>query len=242
MQDGSGMPTAGIEVFTSLVPEIEAAGWAATPPLVEPELLDRVAADLAPLARDGRGGLRNLLDVSAAVGDLARHPAPRGLATAVLGAGGFVARAIFFDKTPDANWKVVWHQDLTIAVQARRDVPGFGPWSVKAGVTHVQPPAEVLERMLAVRVHLDDCTADNGPVRVLPGSHRGGKLTAAAVDAWKASTRPIDCLVARGGLLAFRPLVLHASAPATRPGHRRVVHLEFATGELPGGLAWQTHE
>ena len=218
---------------------IRAHGWATTPPVVAPELLDRIATDLASCTSDDRGGLRNPFEVSAGVHELARCAPVRAVAESVLGAECFVARGIFFDKTPSANWKVVWHQDLTIAVREQRNVPGFGPWSVKEGVVHVQPPADVLERMLAVRVHLDDCMAENGPVRVLPGSHTVGKLTASEVDEWRARSPVVDCLVARGGILAFRPLLLHASSPAIRPGHRRVVHLEFAVGDLPDGLDWR---
>src|SRR5262245_7189469 len=83
----------------------------------------------------------------------------------ILGPGAFVVRGLFFDKTPRANWKVSWHQDLTIAVRVRIEAPGFGPWSLKAGVVHVQPPAEILERMATVRLHLDDCSESNGPLR-----------------------------------------------------------------------------
>ena len=101
-------------------------------------------------------------------------------------------RAILFDKTPSANWKVVWHQDLTIAVRERGVVSGFGPWSEKEGVVHVQPPIELLERMLAVRVHLDDCGADNGPVRVLPASHRVGRLSGEAIDEWRKLRAPVN--------------------------------------------------
>lgn len=72
-----------------------------------------------------------------------------------------------FDKASDANWNLAWHQDVTIAVQRQMDVPGFGPWSVKDGIVHVQPPEEVLNAMVAIRVHLDPCGADNGPLRVI---------------------------------------------------------------------------
>jgi ectoine hydroxylase-related dioxygenase (phytanoyl-CoA dioxygenase family) len=153
----------------------------------------------------------------------------------------FAVRGILFDKTPDANWKVVWHQDLTIAVRERRHVAGFGPWSEKDGVAHVQPPAALLARMVAVRVHLDDCTATDGPVRVLPGSHRAGRLSAADVERWRAAVPEVVCTVPRGRILAFHSLLLHASSPALEPAHRRVVHVEYAAAEwadLPGGLAW----
>ncbi|HEX2081272.1 MAG TPA: phytanoyl-CoA dioxygenase family protein [Longimicrobium sp.] len=185
-----------------------------------------------------RGGVRHLLRDVAAVRALARSAPVRAVAEAALGPGAFAVRGILFDKTPDANWKVVWHQDLTIAVRERREVPGFGPWSEKEGVPHVQPPAPLLARMVAVRLHLDDCTETNGPVRVIPGSHRDGRLAPDDVDRWRAAGPEVVCTVPRGGILAFHSLLLHASSPAQAPAHRRVMHLEFAADPLPGGLEW----
>ena len=102
----------------------------------------------------------------------------------------------------------------------------------------MQPPISVLERMVAVRVHLDDCGADNGPVRVLPGSHRAGRLRAAEIAGWRQRIAEVSCIVPRGGLLVMRPLLLHASSPARRPGHRRVIHIEYAATNLHSGLEW----
>ena len=99
-------------------------------------------------------------------------------------------------------------------------------------------PADVLERMVAVRVHLDDCGASNGPLRVVPGSHRVGRLSAEAIEVWRRGAAAVECLVARGGLLAMRPLLLHASSQARVPAHRRVIHIEYAAGALPGSLEW----
>jgi ectoine hydroxylase-related dioxygenase (phytanoyl-CoA dioxygenase family) len=215
---------------------IERDGWISTDPVVDSALLDAVIAELPVVP--GAAGARNILAESDAVRALARAPGVRALAECILGAECFVVRGILFDKTPAANWKVIWHQDLSIAVRERRDAPGFGAWSEKAGVVHVQPPATLLARMLAVRVHLDDCTEHNGSVRVLAGSHRSGRLTTDAIEQWKATTEPVTCVIARGGLLAFRPLLLHASSPARVPAHRRVVHFELAAEQLPYGLNW----
>lgn len=219
---------------------VERVGWAVTPPVVPSFTIDRLLDELSPRAAGGetRGGVRNLFGVAPAVGALAKSIPVRSVAERVLGPHCFAVRAILFDKTPATNWKVIWHQDLTIAVRARGVAAGFGPWSEKAGVPHVQPPPEVLERMLAVRVHLDDCGVENGPVRVLPGSHRAGRLSPEAIDQWRASTAAVECLAERGAILAFRPLILHASSPATLPAHRRVVHFEFAAEDLPEPLDW----
>lgn len=215
-------------------------GFVIVPRAVDPATVDALLAAVAPVAdgTQGRGGVRHLLRDVPAVRALARSAPVRAVAEAALGPGAFAVRGILFDKTPDANWKVVWHQDLTIAVRERREVPGFGPWSEKEGVPHVQPPAPLLARMVAVRLHLDDCTETNGPVRVIPGSHRDGRLAPGDIDRWRAAGPEVVCTVPRGGILAFHSLLLHASSPAQVPAHRRVVHLEFAADPLPGGLEW----
>lgn len=182
-------------------------------------------------------GVRNLLEISSAARSLAASPSVRQFATAVLGENAFAVRAIFFDKVPDANWSLFWHQDNVIAVKERRDVSGFMGWSQKAGVWQVQPPAEILAQMIAVRVHLDDCGADNGPLRVLPGSHRFGWLDD-ELDDWKKRVPEVVCTVGCGGVVTMCPLTLHASAESEAVGHRRVIHIEYAAAELPAGLEW----
>jgi len=216
---------------------IAAAGWAVTEPTVDSAEIARLRECVAAHARSGRGGARNLLD-DPHVATLAASPALRHFAEAVLGAGCFAVRALFFDKTPDANWKVIWHQDLTVAARERVEVPGYGPWTDKGGVPHVQPPVSILEDMLAIRAHLDPCGDDNGPVRVLDGTHRLGRLSSHQIDELRAKRSESACLAAEGALLAFRPLLLHVSSPATRPAHRRVIHIEYAARELAPPLVW----
>lgn len=218
---------------------IEHDGFATTAPVVPQLTVDRLVGELAGLTNPevARGGIRNLLETSPAVRDLATSTAVRQVAESVLGPQCFAVRAILFDRTATSA-KVVWHQDLTIAVRARVITAGFGPWSEKAGVTHVQPPIEVLERMLSVCVHLDDCGPDDGPERVLPRSHRVGHLSTTAIEAWRGGSDSVGCVAERGAILAFRPLILHASSQATEDGHRRLVQIDFAAEELPAPLAW----
>ena len=224
----------GLTLFANT---IEQRGWATTRSVLAADEVVALREAVAPLAVDGRGGVRNLL-AHAQVRALAASSAARSLAAAVLGDACFAVRAILFDKTPGANWKVVWHQDLSIATRERVEMRGFGPWTEKAGVTHVQPPVAVLEQMLAVRIHLDDCGPENGPVRVIDGSHRRGRLSATQIDELRRTEPEQDCLVEQGAILAFRPLILHASAPAITPAHRRVIHIEYAADELPTPLEW----
>jgi len=229
----------------SFTASIEQDGFAVVEAVVPNNTVDTLIPALSAVDHEGaiarRGSvhaIRNLLEAVPEVQALAGSAAIRNLVEPVLGPECFVVRGILFDKTPEANWKVTWHQDLTIAVCEQKDAPGFGPWSEKAGIPHVQPPPEVLERMITVRVHLDDCSLENGPVQVIPGSHRHGRLSAAEIARRREESEPVPCTSARGGVLLMRPLILHASSPATVPGHRRVVHLEFAVGELPHGLEW----
>ena len=182
-------------------------------------------------------GVRNLLQICPAVRELAAESTIRQFVTPVLGDNAFAVRATFFDKVPDANWSLFWHQDNAITVKERLEVPGFTGWSQKAGIWQVQPPVGVLAEMIAVRVHLDDCGADNGPLRVLPGSHRFGWLDE-ELDAWKSRVAEVVCTVQCGGIVAMSPLILHASAPSESVRHRRVIHIEYAAADLPAGLDW----
>ena len=193
------------------------------------------------LEREGEVyGVRDLIWRVPEIRRLARSPELLEIVEAILGPSAFVVRGLFFDKTPSTNWNLPWHQDLTIAVRARRDVPGFGPWTVKAGIPHVHAPASLLERMVTLRLHLDDCAAYSGPMRVLLGSHTSGKLDAGAIASWSARAGELarDCLAPAGGAVVMRPLLLHSSAAGTTFGHRRVIHLEYAAEALPHGLEW----
>lgn len=214
--------------------DLETDGFAILAGVISAAKVDALAAALAEL---GAGyGMRNLLRACPAVAALAEEL--KSLVAPVLGKEAFAARGILFDKLPGANWEVGWHQDLSIAVAERIDAPGFSGWSVKRGVQHVQPPVAVLERMLTVRVHLDESGADNGPLRVLRGSHAHGRLTDEQIERWEKTGEEVACLVLRGGALLMRPLLLHASAPAKKPSHRRVIHLEYAADRLLHGLRW----
>jgi ectoine hydroxylase-related dioxygenase (phytanoyl-CoA dioxygenase family) len=200
--------------------------------------LSRLQDEKKAFSRNRIGGLRNLLQTVPRVAELARSSQLSALLGRRLGKPPFPVRALMFDKTADANWRVPWHQDLAIAVAARIETPGFEAWSVKEGVVHVQPPREILDGMAAIRLHLDDCGSENGALKVIPGSHLRGKLNPDEIAACFKSATVHACEVAKGGALMMRPLLLHSSSPAKSPQHRRVLHIEYATEELPGCLKW----
>ena len=182
--------------------------------------------------------IRGLLRRAPGIRELLNLPLVRSLVEPILGPGFFAVSGTLFDKTPRANWKVAWHQDLSIAVRARVEMPGFGPWSTKAGVPHVQPPVSVLEGMLAVRFHLDDCGEDNGALRVIPGSHRLGRLSAERIREVVDATAARICTAPVGAIVVMRPLCVHASSSATQAQNRRVIHLELVARDLPPPMEW----
>jgi hypothetical protein len=160
------------------------------------------------------------------------------LATDVLGPGARPVRALLMGKGESENWAITFHQDTTLALKAHREVPGFGPWVNKAHFYNVQAPASVMAGMLATRIHLDACGEGNGPLKVLPGSHRHGRLDDAAIAARVAGAEARVYCAARGEVVLMRPLALHGSDRALAPEPRRVLHIEWTAADLPGGLDW----
>jgi ectoine hydroxylase-related dioxygenase (phytanoyl-CoA dioxygenase family) len=152
----------------------------------------------------------------------------------------FVVKSIYFDKPATSNWFVGWHQDLTISVDKKMDLPGFGPWTVKQDQFSVQPPVNVLERVVTIRIHLDDTDEDNGALKVVPGSHCNGVYRTGDAN-WKREDASI-CRVGKGGVMIMRPLLVHSSNRTTNNKQRRVIHIEFCNGVLPEGLGWAEAE
>ncbi|WP_425395325.1 phytanoyl-CoA dioxygenase family protein [Aeoliella sp.] len=225
--------------------QLDADGFTIVRGVLDAPQLDSLRAALVEFVetvgtvRAKSSNARRLLECCEAVRRLAASRSVRELVEPVLGSAAFAVRGLLFDKVESANWRVGWHQDLMIPVEQRVDAPGYSAWSIKQGVVHVRPPEEVLAAMLTLRVHVDDCPADNGPLEVLPGTHRLGIVPESDVRSTADEHQAIACTAAAGDVLVMRPLLLHASRPAGTPRHRRVVHLEFASEALPGGVEWR---
>jgi ectoine hydroxylase-related dioxygenase (phytanoyl-CoA dioxygenase family) len=222
------------------------AGFVILPGVFPPKTMEHLqkAIEAIPAGDEVRKkgsiyGVRNLLEISPAVRELAASTEIHQILSPILGEAAFATWAVFFDKLTDANWTLGWHQDSVISVAEKKSVPGFTAWGQKAGVWQVQPPVEILSRMVAVRVHLDDCGPENGPLRVIPGSHRHG-WQEERLDRWKQTVSEVVCTVDQGGIVLMCPLTLHASSKAQSPTHRRVIHIEYANQDLPAGLKWNT--
>lgn len=149
----------------------------------------------------------------------------------------FLCKSIYFDKTPDANWYVNWHQDISIHVAKKIPTEGFSGWTQKEGIIGVCAPADVLRRMLTVRIHLDDARGDNGALHIIPCSH-GQVLTPHETEEICARTSSVVCEIKAGGMHVMQPLLLHRSSKSVSDKPRRVIHLEFTSMELPNGLCW----
>ena len=182
----------------------------------------------------GKAGIRHVDQRLPQVLQLASNGALFDLAALNLGPSARLVRAIYFDKSQGRNWLVTWHQDKTI-VADRSTVPGhWGPWSKKDGEWHVQPPAEVLNQMLTLRLHLDDATAENGALKAIPGTHRQGVLPQSRINEVASGMNATTCMACCGDVLLMKPLLLHASGKAVSDSPRRILHLEFGVYHFPG--------
>ncbi len=154
----------------------------------------------------------------------------------IFGHDYFITKSIFFDKPGSSNWYVAWHQDLTISVDKKNEVAGFGAWTNKQNQFAVQPPLSYLENNFTIRIHLDETNLANGALKVIPGSHKKGVWRADAIN--QSMYKEDICNVPAGGVMIMHPLLMHSSGRTTNNKQRRVIHIEFSNKELPSDLNW----
>jgi hypothetical protein len=213
-------------------------GFRLLPGLLAPEQRQALIAELVALP-PGAAGQRELLEqpwCQALARWLLALPPLRG----VLPSDAVAVQCTLFEKSPDRNWLVTPHQDLAIPVAEHVEHPSLRGWSVKGGRHFVFAPADVLARMVALRLHLDDATEADGGLRFVPGSHLDGVLAVADVTQWRERAGDVVVDALAGDALLMRPLVLHASSKASAGGRRRVLHFLFGPPALPHGLRWRT--
>ncbi|WP_439891701.1 phytanoyl-CoA dioxygenase family protein [Ralstonia sp. 25C] len=205
--------------------------------LVRNVLPDAICERLTDHLRPDSAGTRELLSqpwCAALAAQLHRHPA----LAAQIPATHVAVQCTGFDKSAAQNWLVPIHQDLSIPVAARVDNSSLQGWAEKEGQLYVQPPCGVLEDMIAVRLHLDDCGPNEGPLRVVPRSHQQGRMCETAMHEARSTHGEVVCLAQRGDALLMRPLLLHASSKSTGERPRRVLHFVYGPRVLPLGLRW----
>jgi ectoine hydroxylase-related dioxygenase (phytanoyl-CoA dioxygenase family) len=175
----------------------------------------------------GRAGTRHLMS-NLAVNEIAHDARPLRIARRALGSPAVPFRATLFAKSGTANWLIPWHQDTALPLAAPFDDPEWSSWSEKRGISYAHAPAWALSRVVALRVHLDASTSENGPLRVVPGSHRAGVLTDGDVSDYVSVHGHTTCLVPRGGILLMQPLLIHSSSKAQSDAPRCVLHIEYS--------------
>jgi len=159
----------------------------------------------------------------------------KSVVAGLFGTDYFVVKSIYFDKPEESNWAVSWHQDLTISVDKKTEMPGYSHWTVKEGQVAVQPPVRILQNIFTVRIHPDDTDENNGALRVVPRS-QAGIYQPETID-WETEKETV-CKVKSGGIMVMSPLLLHSSSKTTNNNRRRVIHIEFSNQELPNGIKW----
>ena len=160
----------------------------------------------------------------------------RKIINEIFGNNYFVVKSIYFDKPEKSNWYVSYHQDLTISVDKKLELTGFGPWTTKQNQFAVQPPIDYLKNIFTIRIHLDDTDENNGALKVVPNSHSKEIYRPETID-WNVETEEI-CSVNKGGIMIMKPLILHGSNRTTNNQKRRVIHIEFSDMELPEEINW----
>lgn len=207
--------------------------------LISSDIIESVKADI-DLENDKlkKYGVRNVEKKFQSISALAKDEAILSIARNLLNDQVSLVRAIFFDKTPDKNWLVTWHQDKTVTLNKKIALEGWGPWSIKDAVHHVQPPISVLNSMVTFRLHLDPSDENNGCLKVIPGTHKRGILKQKEIGELVLNKSAVPCVVEAADVVIMRPHILHSSSKANNPSHRRVVHLEYSSYELPDGVSW----
>jgi hypothetical protein len=210
---------------------VDQQGFAILPGVFSHKFLDCLLQEIGCLApQRSRAGVRHAMRL-AHVAELALRSEMIELAREVLGPDAFPFRATLFDKSLRANWLVVWHQDTALPLRSRLEVDGWGPWSVKEQIHYAHAPTSALSQVVALRVSIDDSTAENGPLRVLPGTHKLGVMSDEHVHEIATHLAAVDCVVPKGGVLVMRPLLVHASSKSHSDRPRRVLHIEYAASD-----------
>ncbi len=219
---------------------LEKNGFTIIPAIIDTDQINKLISVVEPVLRDcPSAGIRNIVQKQPLIQALSESPQIMVLVNSILGVDAKLVRSIFFNKDSNINWAVSWHQDLSIAVRQKADISGFYAWSKKDGILHVQPPTSIMEKMLTIRIHLDNTDESNGVLRVSPGSHQLGRIAANQTTIVAKKRGEIACNVVAGDALLFRPLLLHCSGKtrsSSRP--RRIIHLEYSSARLPSPLQW----
>jgi ectoine hydroxylase-related dioxygenase (phytanoyl-CoA dioxygenase family) len=219
-----------------IVQDFEHDGFIVTAPLLTDTACMDIESALTQIRNKGVGS-RNLLEF-AWCKELAQFLREHAAVNRFLPPDGVAVQCTYFEKSCEQNWLVPVHQDLSIPVAEKVDHPALPIWSEKEGSLFVQAPDGILQSLMAARLHIDECGAEDGPLRVVPGSHRAGRLGNEQALRARDEFGETICTVAKGAALLMKPLLLHASSKSSGRSRRRVLHFVFGPKTLPHGLKW----
>lgn len=194
--------------------------------------IDNIHREIDQLQECDSAGVRHVDTKLSTLQQLAKSAPALQLAEYYMQDKPQLMRCILFNKTPETNWLVSWHQDKTLCMPRKFEHPDWGPWSIKDGLHHVQPPLTILNQMITLRVHLDDNHRENGCLKVLSGSHQQGILSTRKIQSFSEAISPTYCVAPKRSVLVMKPLLVHASSKAIKPDRRRVIHMEFVPIQL----------
>lgn len=220
---------------TDFASDFASKGFALVAQVLSPDACASAARHVQ-VAGAGTRGLLSQPWCGALAAQLRAQPALAPL----IGSDSVAVQCTWFEKSAGRNWLVALHQDLSIPVAGKVDDPALSGWSVKESIQFVRAPPEVLAQLVAVRVHFDPCGTQDGPLRVVPGSHLHGVVNDGDAAALRATRGEVVCVAAAGAVLVLRPLLLHASSKGSGASLRRVLHFVFGPRQLPHGLRWHT--
>jgi hypothetical protein len=226
---------------TSQTSQLKADGFATFSNVFDTDEIAEIETAIEKYRQSQSGklpGLRNIFSHCPEIKTLAQSVQLIDLAIEILGEKPVPINATLFDKTEESNWYVTWHQDRSIVVKDKIETPGFGPWSIKAKMNYVQPPFQILEKVVAFRIHIDNCPEQNGAIKFVKGSHKHGFIEPEQINKWREGKEVVLCPAKAGDIIAMHPLILHASSQVLEPTNRCVLHIEYSNAKLPNGLEW----
>lgn len=233
--DSSYRATRRDEVLPEPVRRFSQDGFVLVSDIFDADECERLAAACRSL---GEPGSRTFLgqDWCAALASALRS---HSLLRALIPAEHVAVQCTYFEKSTSTNWLVPIHQDLSIPVAEKVEHAELSGWSLKDGSLYVQPPVSLLRQLVAIRLHLDACGEDDGPLCVVPGSHAAGRIELTKVALLRDASGTVNCVAPLGSALILRPLLLHSSSKASGNSQRRVLHFLYGPASLPCGLRWQ---
>lgn len=198
------------------------------------EQVTRLRDALAETPLEQKAGEKSADKIFPIVQELVSDPNLMRIAESYLSGIVSIVQVKLFESTPAK----AWHQERCVVVNQKVDIADWGPWHEQDGVCTVQPPIEVLDNMVTLRLQLDAANEESGYLQIIPRSQNKGAMTDAEITEYAENREVIDCFTEAGDVLAIRPHLLHKTCAGNSGKSRRVLQIEYCGYKLPEGLQW----